>query len=109
MTFQVTPSNFDALAQRTFAELAEAERCAEQASRRRARIREEILLPDLRARYRESQLTEPFVNSLLDKRAGVDPYWKSKASANSWHLNQAQAFGTAALVAAERERRGESA
>lgn len=98
-SFKPTPHDFRNLAQRALAELEEAERAAEQAKRRRARIREEQVLPDLRTRYHESKLTEPLINSVLDKRAGTDPYWKSKAGANRWHLDQSRTYSLAALVA----------
>jgi hypothetical protein len=103
--FQTTAPTFKALSDRAFAEMRESERAAEQAKRRRIRIKEEVLLPDLRVRYPEHKLTDSFVNSLLDKRAGADPYWKSKVGANRWHLDQAVMYAGLAQVAAERDRR----
>lgn len=105
MAFQTTPITFEELAERAFTEMREAERAAEQAKRRRDRMKVETVLPDLRVRYPKEVLTEPFVNSILDKHAGTDPYWKSKAGANRWHIDQATMYAGLAQVAAELDRR----
>lgn len=101
--FLTTEFTFEALVDKAHSEMCEAERSAEKAVRRRARLKPQIQ-QELAQRYLREP-TDMELTTVLDKRCGSDPYWKSKAGSNRWHVDQATMYGTLAMVAAEQERR----
>lgn len=105
--FRTTETSFEALSTRAFAEMQKGEQCAEKATRRRARLRVAVVAEhDQRNAARGiAPPTEDFIDSILDKKCGSDPYWKSKVSGNQLHERRAAMYAGLAQVAAERERR----
>lgn len=100
--FTTTPTTPTALLERAFDEMRQAERCAEKAKRRRATLRISVVGDhDQRHAARgQAPPTEAFIDSVLDKRCGQDPYWKSKVGGNQWHMAQATMYANLAHAAA---------
>lgn len=104
--FVPTPYTFEDLSTRAAAELLESEKSAELANRRRVKVASHVVtdLTQRHANRRNSDgPSEAEVDSVTNTRCAEDPVWKAHVGSNRWHLDQATAYGIAALVASERD------
>lgn len=107
--FKSTAFTFEALAARAEQELLEAEQAAWKANRRRWFIEKQVIEEqcDRNLDRKAAGPTPREIKAVVDKNCSISPDWKANVNANRWHLDQATAFGIAAMVAAEQERRDE--
>lgn len=87
-------------------QLEQAEEAKLHASSRRARIERDVtaeLQQRQMSRRKESRLTAGTVKATVDNRTSHDPLWRSRVSANNWHMEQAQMYFLAALAVGREE------